>query len=166
MSEIMNERCNYSCGPYHGYSGHAEYDSEADVFHGEVVGTRDVVTFQGRTLAQLRKAFQESVDDYLAFCKERGESPEKPFSGKFVARIAPDVHRALSLAADREGISLNQLVSQFLSHAVSGGSVVPLPAGRSSSVVNVGRTTHPKAAKISPKVSQKPRSNRSAKFNE
>lgn len=158
----MNEQCNYSCGPYRGYSGHAEYDSDADLFHGEVVGTRDVVTFQGRTLVQLRKAFQESVDDYLAFCKERGESPEKPFSGKFVARIAPDVHRALSQAADREGVSLNQLVSQFLSQAVSDGSAGPQPGDRSASNVNAVRATQPKAARISPKTVRKARSNRSA----
>jgi predicted HicB family RNase H-like nuclease len=153
MSAIMNEQCNYSCGPYHGYSGHAEYDSEADLFHGEVVGTRDVVTFQGRTLAQLRKAFQESVDDYLAFCKERGESPERPFSGKFVARITPDVHRALSLAADREGVSLNQLVNQYLSEAVSGGSTRSRASDRS--------TSRPQA-KTSRKTARQPRQSRSA----
>ena len=68
---------------YKGYMGHVEFDDEADFFHGEVINTRDVITFQGKTVAEIKKAFRESVDDYLAFCKERNEYPEKPFSGKF-----------------------------------------------------------------------------------
>ena len=57
-----------------GYLGRAEYDDETGVFHGEVINLRDVITFQGETVQELRTAFQESVDDYLAFCAERGEN--------------------------------------------------------------------------------------------
>ena len=58
---------------YKGYIGKVEFDDQAGIFHGEVVNTRDVITFQGESVAELKKAFRESVDDYLAFCKERGE---------------------------------------------------------------------------------------------
>ncbi len=74
----------FLCGPYKGFCGRAEFDAEAGFFHGEVVGTRDVITFQGTSHGDLRTAFIESVDDYLAMCEEDGVPPERPFSGKFV----------------------------------------------------------------------------------
>lgn len=66
---------------YKNYVATVEFDDEANVFHGEVANTRDVITFEGETVKALRQAFQDSVDDYLEFCQERGEKPEKPFSG-------------------------------------------------------------------------------------
>lgn len=69
---------------YKGYIGVVEFDDEAGVFHGEVVNTRDVITFQGKAVAEIKKAFRESVDDYLQFCKGRGEEPDKPFSGELI----------------------------------------------------------------------------------
>lgn len=96
---------------YKGYTaGPVEFDDEVGIFHGEVLGIRDVVTFQGRSVDELRKAFQESVDDYLEFCAERGEEPDKPFSGSFVVRLSPELHRNLSIAAKQEGKSLNAWV--------------------------------------------------------
>ena len=71
---------------YKGYIGKVEFDDEAGIFHGEVLGTRDVITFQGRSVDELKTALQESIDDYLAFCKQRGQEPDKPFSGQFVTR--------------------------------------------------------------------------------
>jgi predicted HicB family RNase H-like nuclease len=63
---------------YKRYIGKVELDAEAGIFHGEVVGIRDVVTFQGQTVQEAERAFRESVDDYLAFCGSRGEQPEEP----------------------------------------------------------------------------------------
>ncbi len=97
-----------------GYEGIVTYDEEADILHGEVINTRDVITFQGTSLPELKKAFKESVEDYLAFCKERGEEPDKPFTGNFVVRISPDLHRQLYADAKREGKSLNALVEERL----------------------------------------------------
>ena len=92
---------------YKGYIGKVEFDDEAELFHGELVNTRDVITFQGESVKELRRAFKDSVDDYLAFCAERGEEPDKPFSGQFVTRIPPALHRQLHLAASLAGKSLN-----------------------------------------------------------
>ena len=99
---------------YKGYEGIVTYDEEADILHGEVINTRDVITFQGTSLPQLKKAFRELVEDYLAFCAERGEEPDKPFTGNFVVRISPDLHRQLYAEAKREGKSLNALVEERL----------------------------------------------------
>lgn len=114
----MREQCVYFGGPYKHYCGRAEYDDDAKVFHGELIGTRDVITFQAKTLDELGDAFRASVDDYLAFCKEQGEQPEKPFSGKFVARLDPELHRRVSMMAQAEGLSLNELVCKCLEHLV------------------------------------------------
>ena len=63
---------------YKGYSAASDYDRDASLYHGEVAGVRDVVTFQAATLEELEAAFRESVDDYLAFCASRGEEPNQP----------------------------------------------------------------------------------------
>ena len=99
---------------YKGYTGHVEYDDEAKIFHGEVLGIKDVVTFQGTTVDEIEQAFKDSVDDYLAFCKERGEEPDRPFSGKFNLRIPPTLHAKLSIAAQLQGESLNNYITKLL----------------------------------------------------
>lgn len=103
---------------YKGYSGHVEYDDEAKIFHGEVLGIKDVVTFQGTTVDEIEQAFKDSVDDYLAFCKERGEEPDRPFSGKFNLRIPSDLHAKLSIAAHLQGVSLNNYIAKMLQRFV------------------------------------------------
>ena len=102
---------------YKGYTGIVEFDDEAEIFHGEVANLRDVITFQGRSVDELRRAFEESVDDYLAWCAERGKEPDKPFSGKFMVRIDPGIHREISTAAQRSGKSLNAWVAENLAAA-------------------------------------------------
>ena len=104
---------------YKGYVGKVEFDDEAGTFHGEVLDTRDVITFQGQSVAELTTAFRASIDDYLAFCKLRGEEPNKPFSGQFVARIPPELHRQVNLAASLSGKSLNAWVVEQLQAAVA-----------------------------------------------
>jgi len=104
---------------YKGYVGKVEFDDEAGIFHGEVINTRDVITFQGKSVAELKKAFKESVDDYLAFCASRGEEPDKPFSGQFVTRIPPELHRQVNVAASLSGKSLNAWVSEQLQSAIA-----------------------------------------------
>ena len=104
---------------YKGYVGKVEFDDEAGIFHGEVLDTRDVITFQGQSVDELKTAFQESIDDYLAFCKQRGEEPNKPFSGQFVTRVPPELHRQVNLAASISGKSLNAWVVEQLQAAVA-----------------------------------------------
>jgi predicted HicB family RNase H-like nuclease len=102
---------------YKGYEAVIEYDEDAELFHGEVLNLRDVITFQGQSVAELKQAFADSIEDYLAFCKERGEEPEKPYSGQFVVRVEPPLHRALVSAAKRAGVSLNKWVAATLERA-------------------------------------------------
>ena len=99
---------------YKGYLGQITYDDEAKLFHGEVIGLKDVITFQGTCVKELEKAFKDSVDDYLAWCKERGEQPQKTFSGNLRIRISPDLHAKLAPAATLQGVSLNSFIVEKL----------------------------------------------------
>ena len=102
---------------YKDYAGHAEYDDEAGLFHGEVLDLRDVITFQGKSVKELERAFRDSIDDYLEFCKERGEEPDKPFSGRLMLRLPSSLHREVYLRSKREGKSLNQWIADKLAEA-------------------------------------------------
>ncbi len=103
---------------YKGYFAKVEFDDEANIFHGEVINLRDVITFEGETVDELRKAFSDSVEDYLAFCAERGEDPEKPYSGKFIVRVGPELHKTIAIQARKNGQSLNAWVHDALHKVV------------------------------------------------
>jgi predicted HicB family RNase H-like nuclease len=102
---------------YKGYTGHVELDAEAGLFHGEVLDTRDVITFQGTSIEELTQAFHDSIDEYLEFCKQRGEEPDKPFSGRLMLRVPPPLHRRVYAQAKKEGKSLNQWILDKLKEA-------------------------------------------------
>ena len=99
---------------YKGYEGVVDFDEKAELFVGEVINTRDVITFQGDSVQELTKAFHDSVDDYLDFCESRKEEPEKPFSGTLSLRLTPTIHRQLALEARRGGKSLNAYLVERL----------------------------------------------------
>jgi predicted HicB family RNase H-like nuclease len=103
---------------YKGYHGKVEFDDEAGLFHGEVMDLRDVITFQGKSVDDLENAFRESVEDYLDFCEERNEEPDKPFSGRLMLRLPPEVHRKMYVGAKNEGKSLNEYITEKLNQAV------------------------------------------------
>jgi len=107
---------------YNGYFAKVEFDDEANIFHGEVINLRDVITFEGETVDELRKAFNDSVEDYLAFCTERGEDPEKPYSGKFIVRVGPELHKTLVIQARKNGKSLNAWVHDALHRVIKDGT--------------------------------------------
>jgi len=102
---------------YKGYKGKVDFDPDAGLFHGEILDTRDVITFQGTSVQELDEAFRDSIDDYLEFCAERGEEPDKPFSGRLMVRLDPEVHRSLYVEAKSAGKSLNQLINERLRRA-------------------------------------------------
>lgn len=102
-----------------GYEAAVDYDDDAGLFHGEVVNLRDVITFQGRSVDELRRAFADSVADYIAYCDKRGEPPERPHTGERSVRLDPAVHRAVILAAHRSGVTPDEWVAQALARATA-----------------------------------------------
>ena len=103
---------------YKEYYGVVEYDPEADIFHGEVINLSDVITFQGRSIDELKQALEGSVEDYLEFCAEKGKKPEKPYSGRFNVRLEPELHQRIAMEAAAAGKSLNGWVAEKLQNAL------------------------------------------------
>ena len=102
---------------YKGYSARVEYSDEDECFVGRVAGLRDIITFHGESVDEVRQAFKEALDFYLETSAQRGETPNKPYSGKLMLRIAPEVHAAVATAAEVSGKSINQWVAEVLSEA-------------------------------------------------
>lgn len=100
---------------YKGYFGEVKhFDDDVGIMHGEVLALQDVITFQGTTAQEFKQAFRDSIDDYLAWCTERGEKPEKMYSGNIRLRMNPILHANLALEAARQGKSLNELINEKL----------------------------------------------------
>ncbi len=97
---------------YKGYRAAVIFDDSIEIFHGEVVDTRDVVTFQGVSVDELRREFKISVDDYLEFCRERGREPDKPYSGEISFKVSSKVHRTADAAARSEGKTLEEWLAE------------------------------------------------------
>lgn len=103
---------------YKGYTARIEFDERDNILVGRLLGICDVVGFHAETVAELRTAFEESVEDYLETCTSIGKTPEKPASGKLMLRVPPEIHAAALVAAQAAGKSLNQWAIEVLDRAV------------------------------------------------
>lgn len=102
---------------YRGYAARIEFDAEDEVFAGRIAGIRDVVGFHADNVEDLKAAFHEAVDDYLATCEAVGKEPQKPYSGNLMLRVGTEVHSRAALAAELSGKSLNQWSEEVLADA-------------------------------------------------
>ena len=99
---------------YKGYRAAVTFDDGVGVFFGTVVDTRDVITFEGDSVEQLRREFKFSVDDYLDACREWGRDPDKPYSGEISFKVSSKVHRTADAAARSEGKTLEEWLAKTL----------------------------------------------------
>lgn len=99
---------------YKGYHAKFEFSVDDDTFVGKIVGIQDSIVFDGNTVEEIKKAFRESVDDYIELCREIGKSPEKEYKGTFNVRIPSELHKKAAIEAERHGISLNQFIQQSI----------------------------------------------------
>lgn len=106
---------------YNGYSARIEYSDEDGCFVGRIAGISDVVGFHGESVAQLRAAFEEAVEDYLATCRKLKRAPQRPYSGKVLLRIDPALHAKAAMQAEAEGKSLNAWAQEKLQKAIANG---------------------------------------------
>ena len=104
---------------YKGYSARVEYDDEDGIFVGRIAGIRDGVGFHADSVAELREAFHEAVEDYLETCASIDKEPQKAFSGQMMFRVNPELHRRAAVAAELAGKSLNQWAEEVLNRAAS-----------------------------------------------
>ncbi len=102
---------------YKGYSARIEYDDEDGLLVGCIAGIRDGVGFHAESVEGLKAAFYQAVDDYVETCAKIGKEPQKPYSGRVMFRVDPEVHRRAALAAELAGKSLNQWAEDVISRA-------------------------------------------------
>ncbi len=105
---------------YKGYNARIEFDDADRIFVGHLAGIRDIVGFHGTSVDELEAAFHEAVDDYLAHCTKLNLPANKPFSGRLLLRVPPEVHAQASIAAEMAGVSLNQWATRALALAGEG----------------------------------------------
>ena len=103
---------------YKDFFGSVEYSAVDNCFFGKIIGTADLVTFEGDSVVSLKDAFVEAVEDYIILCKEVGKEPQKTYKGSFNVRISPDLHKEAAVLASRKGISLNAFVEHSIYNAV------------------------------------------------
>jgi len=102
-----------------GFNAKIEYDSEIDIFRGEILGLTGGADFYGKTPKELRTEFKKSLTVFLDVCREKGIEPRRSYSGKFNLRIPPSLHEKLAIAAQAEGKSINTLAQEALAQRVA-----------------------------------------------
>lgn len=103
---------------YKGFIGSVQFSSEDELFWGKIIGIRDSVTFEGTTVAALKKDFKEAVEDYIDLCKRYNKPLQKSMNGNFNVRINPELHQIAAYAATEKGISLNKYVQDAIQNYV------------------------------------------------
>ncbi len=102
---------------YKGYAARIEYSDEDGCLVGHIAGIKDIVGFHGGSVSEIRVAFEEAVDDYLDMCAETGKRPDKPYSGRIMLRVSPELHAHAAMQAELHGMSLNQWAAECLAHS-------------------------------------------------
>ena len=99
---------------YKGYAARIEYSDEDKCFVGHIAGIRDIVGFHGKSVKILCAAFEEAVEDYLETCEKTGLTPQRPYSGKVMLRLSPELHAEIAMKAELSGKSINQWATEAL----------------------------------------------------
>ena len=109
---------------YKGYTGSVEFSDEDNCLFGKVQGLKGtLISYEGMTVDEIREDFESAIDDYLESCKERGIEPAKPYSGKFVVRMASDLHSRVAALADATGTTINEIINRAVKKELDHESV-------------------------------------------
>lgn len=144
MKTVIFKTMSNNILEYKGYYTKIEYSAEDHVLFGRIEGIKDLVNFESDSIADVEKQFHAAVDDYLAFCQDIGQDPDKPYRGNFNVRISPELHRLAAMAADKKGQTLNAFVAEAIKDALSGKQtsiiVMPVPEKTLKNYVSSGST--------------------------
>lgn len=99
---------------YKEFIGSVHFSADDEVFFGKIEGINDLVTFEGASVNQIKKAFKGAVEDYVELCNEIGKKVFKSFKGSFNVRINPELHSKAFEQALEEGKTLNQFVQDAI----------------------------------------------------
>ena len=108
---------------HNGFLGVFNYIEDEDILHGKIEGITDLVTFEGASIAEIKEAFIEAVEDYAELCEEVGKEPMKSYKGVFNVRLTPELHRRAYMQAARRNMNLNQFVRSAVESALASPSL-------------------------------------------
>ena len=108
---------------YKDFIGSVHFSSDDSVFFGKIEGISDLVTFEGDSVKEIKRSFEEAVDDYVLLCEENSRPIQKTYKGSFNIRISPELHRKAVQTSLKRGLSLNQLVHAAIEKEVKESEV-------------------------------------------
>ena len=100
---------------YKNFMATIHFNADDEVFHGKIAGINDLITLEGQSVQELKKAMKDAVEDYLEICRKLDKDPHKSFKGSFNVRINPKLHQYAAQKSTKEGVSLNQLIEKAIS---------------------------------------------------
>lgn len=104
---------------YKGFHGTVHFSSEDAIFFGKISGVNDLVTFEGSSVKELQRAFEEAVEDYISLCEKEKIPVLKSMKGSFNIRISPDLHQRAAMVSSKQGVSLNQFVQKAIENSLA-----------------------------------------------
>ena len=100
---------------YKGYKGSVEYSKADNCLFGKILGmNKDLITYEGNTIDELRTDFEAGVESYISGCLADGIEPRKPYSGTLNIRIPSDIHGKIAMIAEQTGTSVNAVIRSVL----------------------------------------------------
>lgn len=100
---------------YKGYFGSVDFSGDDNCLYGKVLGmSKDVISYEGKTVEELKADFEEGIDSYLESCKNRGIEPRKAYNGSLNVRLTPEIHNKIAIAAQANGITINAYIKNAL----------------------------------------------------
>jgi predicted HicB family RNase H-like nuclease len=114
---------------HRGFTGSYDISFDDDCLHGRVLFIDDLISYEGATPAELKQAFIDAVDRYIAHCETTGKAPNKPYSGTFNVRVGAELHRSAARCARQRGMTLNELIVSALQASVDQAAAQELGSG-------------------------------------
>ena len=109
---------------YKGYYATVNFNAADEVFFGKIAGISDLVSFEGESVKDLKKAFQEAVDDYIETCETLGKEPGKAYKGSFNVRVDPSLHKEAAFYSAANNITLNEFIKRAINYALNNEQIL------------------------------------------
>lgn len=96
---------------YKNYFATFHFDAQDSLFVGHLTDITDIISFHGESVSELIQAFEAAVDGYIELSEKHGVKPQRPYSGKSMLRISPELHAKVARTAEASGKAINAWVA-------------------------------------------------------
>ena len=110
---------------YKGYKGSVEYSKEDNCLFGKVQGmSKALILYEGKTVDELRKDFEEGVDSYLEACRADGVEPAKPYSGRLNLRMSSELHSRVAAFVSSTETTINDFINRAITNELKHAAAI------------------------------------------